>query len=164
MKINKIPLFSIVFLLLVSGCSHNIDSMIENYNSKIPAVDNSVLAEDSPGPGEPGFDESEMLADFYTFDPDGTVETFQLQAPKKCRSIKWKVEEYDSTRREYFPVEVDFLAGSSDESVYFAVPIPKHGLEPGHSYWITLIVTSKEDVSYKDKTVLHVHPVVGPGA
>ena len=49
-----------MFLLLVSGCSHNIDSMIENYNSKIP-VEEKYYFVDNPGPGEPGFIPEDML-------------------------------------------------------------------------------------------------------
>ena len=150
MKINKIPLFSLVFLLLVSGCSHNIDSMIENYNSKIP-VEEKYYFVDNPGPGEPGFIPEDMLEEkYYVTEKYIGTAVFQISAPSKGRNPKWTVQEFQSDGEYVTMTDIKFPESYGYNSHTFCIYIPDSGLKGGHSYLLTLVVQDKLGIKYTD--------------
>ena len=135
--------------------------MLDNYNSKIPEKVYEVEREDAPGPGDADFVAENMLEDeYYIHTTSQNNYTFQLMGPSRSSSWKWIVSEYNENLNLYESVT---LKDTKLDTQYFSCVIPNYGLESGHSYWVTLEVTSKNGTPYRDTTVLHVLPILGPG-
>lgn len=148
---------TLLLLLLVIGCSNSIQTMLDDYNSNF-SVTHDIVSDDSPSPGEDGFDESEMLYDIYYV---SDVNVLNLAAPKNCDTYIWTVRDpekkYDETNpRDGLRVYM-FDEGSMESRMFVtyikeavsppleqdSLGVKYDALEVGKTYQITLTVTKK---------------------
>ena len=150
-----------LMLLAISvlGCNHSVDSMVNDYNTSFNTgyvtVGNNDSSESTLEPDDSGYDQRTLLFDYYTVFDIGTL---NLAAPASCKSFNWVVTD-PSADDDTVPVTITYYDGSRSSyraSQDFVVYIPTSGLEVGHTYKITLVVTGKEDGVYTDAAQLFI--------
>ena len=150
-----------LMLLAISvlGCNHSVDSMLTDYNTSFNTgyvtVGNNDSSESTLEPDDSGYDQRTLLFDYYTVFDIGTL---NLAAPASCKAFNWVVTD-PSADDDTAPVTITYYDGSRSSyraSQDFVVYIPTSGLEVGHTYKITLVVTGKEDGVYTDAAQLFI--------
>lgn len=148
---NKLKFICIsVALLLIAGCSNDINTMLDNYNENYTVVE--AESTKAPVPGDANFDPSTMLQETYCVASDETV---NLAAPYKCNSYKWVVTDPSENGKEVTVLYFDGLYECTQR--LFVTYIPESGLKAGNTYVITLTVTDKEGAAYTDTCELVIY-------
>ena len=157
--------FIIVFLLgVLNSCASSIDDVVDNYNTNFTSMDSTSEKKSGIAPGEPGFDEKNMLSPKYFLRCDGTL---SLYAPPGCASYQWKitkVEEVTTTGQMGTVVKTtiekniicNLANGSSMATRAFSLYVPSSGLKTG-TYKLALTVTGKEGNSYTDDCIVIIY-------
>lgn len=144
---KKLCLFLFTCLLLLAGCTNNIQTMLDDYNENFAVIRPSPL----PIPGDDDFDEREMLmAAYYVSSND----TFNVCAPYDCSSYTWIVSDPENDDEE---IDITMFIGYSRFQREFVTYIPDSGLEEGKTYKLTLIVTDREGNEYFDISSLVIY-------
>lgn len=139
---SKLKFILLLLILLITGCKSGMDSMLEDYNGNF-TVDYDVMNQ-FPSPGDPDFDEKQMLWETYCV---GSHETVNLAGPYKCDSYNWVVT--DPLNDE--EVTVKYFDGTYIcNQRQFVTYIPESGLEIGKTYRLTLTVSDKDGNLYSD--------------
>lgn len=137
---KKLCLFLFTCLLLLAGCTNNIQTMLDDYNENFAIVNTAAL----PLPGDENFDESQMLMTEYYVALDDTL---TLSAPFNCSSYDWVVTDPQDNNNVVDIVMYGEYNGFQREFVTY---IPESGLKVGRTYRLTLTVTDADGNLYKD--------------
>ena len=156
-KSLRIWMFCLMILVgAFSSCVYSLDTLSDQYNENFKK--NTMLEllaqqmeqkqkEDvypSPKPGDPDFDEDDMLFDEYFVYDDGTL---NLSAPPSSYNYKWVVRDPELGYRE---VEIlKFWEGSGKNQREFVIYIPDSGLET-KTYQLSLTVYDVQGKEYSD--------------
>ena len=139
---------------IVSSCSNNIDSMIDNYNELFvtPYVEIQQEAR-IPGPGDDDFDESEMLGLYYALD---FREKLYLAGPPRASTYVWTIEPIIlEGEAGYIGRDVEYTKYEIANSRYYTMTFASCSIfERGKSYKLSLTVTDSSGNSYSDEAVL----------
>lgn len=141
-------ILTISFLLLMVSCSNDIQTILNDYNSNF----NEITEYYAPKPGDPDFDERQMLFGEYYVASDDTLNLF---GPYGCDSYSWSVT--DPKDKSGAEIDVVLFQGYTKFQREYVVYIPDSGLETGKTYKLTLTVTDKEGTIYTDTCGLVVY-------
>lgn len=140
-------LFMALILALTLGCQNSVDTVIEDYNSSFEL---EIPEDPHPGPGEPGFNQNDLLLDKYFI---SSTETLNLAGPANC-NYEWTFTNIDpSDNKKNFAKLVN---GSSYTSRRFVMYIPLSEISEG-SYRLRLSITDKEGNRYTDNCILYIY-------
>ena len=148
----------------LNSCKTSIDDVVDNYNTNFTSTDSPSEKKSGIAPGEPGFNEKNMLSPKYFLRCDGTL---SLYAPPGCASYQWKitkVEEVTTTGQMGTDVKTtiekniicNLANGSSMATRAFSLYVPSSGLKTG-TYKLVLTVTDKEGNSYTDDCIVIIY-------
>lgn len=115
------------------------ESLFTNYNEKFTYVSQSQTVT----PDEEGFDETQMLREEYFVYDNATL---NISAPYNCASYSWSVIDMSTG----FTFEVFPLPNYTLSSREFVTYIPDSDWKVGVTYKLTLKITNKEGVEFKD--------------
>ncbi len=140
---RKDLLFCIFCLIIGSGlfvgCLNNMDGLYENYNSQFNYdVQNKTIT-----PDDEEFDETQMLREEYFVYDNATL---NISAPYNCASYSWSVIDMSTG----FNLDVKPLPNYKMTGREFVTYIPDSEWKLGVTYKLTLKITNKEGVEYKD--------------
>ena len=119
------------------------------FNTGYVTVGNSDESEPNLEPGDEGFSQKNLLFDSYTVYDVGTL---NLAAPESCKTYEWVITD-PSAEDISEAVKVTFYDGTSSKkrsTSDYVVYIPESGLDVGHTYYLTLTVTGKDNRVYSD--------------
>lgn len=136
-KVNcRFPTLLFLLGMIFTGCSDSINTMLEEYNDNF---EKKVSWYSEPQPGDPDFNERNMLFDEYGVTSEDTL---NLSAPGNCNEYTWTMEDPDE---DYAVVTVNHYGVSNNKSKDYAVYIPTSGLKCGKTYRLHLWVRGKTD-------------------
>lgn len=85
---------AIFFICALNSCASSIDDVVDNYNTFFTSTDSTSEKKSGIAPGEPGFNEKNMLSPKYFLRCDGTL---SLYAPPRCTSYQWKITKIEES-------------------------------------------------------------------
>lgn len=124
------------------------EDMVEQYNGAYTGV-SLTISDDAEtteilSPGEPGFDENDMLRDEYFVWEDATL--ILAAPPKNVVRYSWTMYDPDDGYSEVAVV----TANGKNTGREFVVYIPHSGLEVNHVYKLVLQIRDTGGADYKD--------------
>lgn len=156
MKIIKIfVLFSLIFSFF--SCS-NVDSVLDDYNSKYQQGIYGTVSHQSLSPDDENFRAQDMLAEKYFVRNDGSI---NLYGPPDAGSYLWQMKKIVTETKT--GVTGMNVITTTEEDIPLALKereflcyIPNSTLKDG-SYRLILTVTDKEGNEYTDSCLLSVY-------
>lgn len=157
--------FSAIFFIgALNSCTSSIDDVVNNYNTNFSNTDSPSEESSGIAPGEPGFNEKNMLSPKYFLRCDGTL---SLYAPPRCSSYQWKISKIEESTTTgqmgtivKTTVEKNIICslanGSSMTTRSFSLYVPSSNLNNG-SYRLALTVTDKEGKIYTDDCIIIIY-------
>lgn len=145
---RRLCLVLITSLLILAGCSNNVQTMLDDYNSSFaPSYEFK-----EPCPGDVDFKAENMLMGEYYVSSDDTLNLF---GPYNADSYEWICTDPDDESGT--EVSVRLFKGYTKFQREYIVYIPNSGLKAGKTYKLTLTVTDKEGVKYTDSCGLIIY-------
>lgn len=129
----------IIFNGLFIGCLNSSDDLYDSYNSTYT----QTVQEKVVTPDDDEFDETQMLRDEYFVYDNATL---NISAPYNCASYSWSVIDLSTG----FDFEVNLLPNYTVSGREFVAYIPDSDWKTDRTYKLTLKVTNKEGVEFKD--------------
>lgn len=142
LKNSELLLLCVAFLLFlqtITGCKNNLQTMLDDFNSKFTPTEDEVIP---PYPGDPDFDEKKMLFPTYYICCDGTI---NLAAPYSS-SYNWKLISPDKEL---------VVTKNTREFIYY-LPASFYEIKAG-TYRIRLEVKDEENNSYIDEATVVIY-------
>lgn len=148
-------------LVFLGGCNTDMDDIIDDYNDTFASSSNTTITtvthEPILSPGDPGFDERNMLLDEYHSHND---DMFHVAGPRNCTSYIWTIRPLHGYKDiEFVPYHTNKPiphSGSRALTIY----MPNSLIEDGE-YILTLVVTGYDSKEYTDKALLNVYERMG---
>lgn len=132
-----------------------LDGYNGGFNEGYVTVSNNDSTPYTLEPDDSGYDQSNLLFDYYTVFDIGTL---NLSAPAGCLGYKWVVTD-PSAEDDSEPLSITYIDKSTSSyraTKDFVVYIPESGMVAGHTYKITLQVTGKRRGIYTDSAQLFI--------
>lgn len=145
-----------VQVLCLTSCNHTYDSLIEEYNKAFQMLSG---VQRMPQPGDPDFNERDMLLEKYTVSESATL---NLAAPHNCSRYNWSLYEVEQTNSinssysEKRVLNVRMSNGTSSATREFVCYIPTSNLKVD-TYRLSLEVEGNDGVTYKDSCLVVIH-------
>lgn len=145
-----------VQMVCLTSCNHTYDSLIEEYNKAFQMLSRGQRM---PQPGDPDFNERDMLLEKYTV---SEVATLNLAAPHNCSRYNWSLYEVEQTNSinssysEKRVLNVRMSNGTSSATREFVCYIPTSNLKVD-TYRLSLEVEGNDGVTYQDSCLVVIH-------
>lgn len=146
-----------VLTLYVASCSHNYNTLIDEYNKAFQMLQSS---RNVPQPGDPDFKERDMLLEKYAVSENATL---NLAAPYNCSEYTWTINEVIQTNNIMNPIysekqvnNVQLSNGTTLNTREFVCYIPMSNLVVD-TYKLYLEVVGNDGITYKDSCLLVIH-------